>query len=278
MYEGRQLIQIVPRMTPVQCGVSDGALLIAGELDAGFGIKTAVVALNSNERYGLSLPIIHCGPEQLLDACVSLSEGQKGHLLVHLSGYGYSPDGAPILLADALQRIREDGRFRIAVFFHELNASGMPWKSAFWHSNRQKKVIRKIAESCHLPITNTRRYAAWLEDETTRESVSPIRCMPVFSQVGEVSAPVSLAQRKSVLVVFGQGETRRRAYLKLPALSDTLHKFTVREVLDIGPDCEVPCELSGIPVKRLGILADQDVSQQLSKATFGIASTPPGAK
>ena len=152
----RQLIQVVPRMTPVQCGISDFTLLLAAELEAAFGIKTAIAVVNSNEKYDLKSPIINCTPAALLKACLSLSNGQPGNMLVHLSGYGYSADGAPTLLARALENVKADGRFRVAVFFHELYASGMPWTSAFWHAQRQKSALRRIAGLCDLPVTNAR--------------------------------------------------------------------------------------------------------------------------
>lgn len=261
-------------MTPIRCGVSDGALLIAGELEAGFGIKSAIVALSSSERPSLRFPIVYCAPEELLDACLSLSGGRNGHLLVHLSGYGYSPDGAPALLADALEKVRLDGRFHVAVFFHELFASGMPWRSAFWYSQRQKKAIRRIAEACDLAIANTRGYVDWLERETTRRSALPIRYMPVFSQVGEAQQPAPVIQRDPVVVVFGQSATRQRAYRKLTALKRTLRRLAIREILDIGPECDAPPKLGGISVRRLGMLAGQDVAKQLSQTMFGFFPYP----
>jgi hypothetical protein len=262
-------------MTPAWCGVSDGALLLAGELEAAFGIKTAIAVLNSNEPYDSRLRMIHCAPAQLLQGCLSLSENQPGHLLVHLSGYGYSPDGAPTLLAEALENVRADGRFRIAVFFHELFATGMPWKSAFWHSRRQKRVVCRIAEVCDLPITNARRSVDWLERETVRQSASPIQYLPVFSQAGEAQQHVPLADRDPVMAVFGLGGTRRRAYRELSSMGNMLHLLGIREILDIGPEFEAPREAGEIPVRRMGVLPAADIAAQFSRTAFGFLSYAP---
>jgi hypothetical protein len=271
----RQLIQVVPRMTPVRCGVSDGALLLAGELAAAFGIETAIAVVNSNEKCGLLLPIVYCPPEQLLEACLSLSKGKPGNLLVHLSGYGYSADGAPALLAGALEHVKADGRFRIAVFFHELYASGMPWTSAFWHSRRQKRAYRRIFEVCDLPITNARVFADWLNRQSVRQTTSPVRCMPVFSQAGEAQQHVPFADREPAMAVFGLGRTRQRVYKELGKLGDTLHHLGVEEILDIGPECGAPGGVNGIPVKRMGVLAAAEIDRQFTQTAFGYLAYPP---
>jgi hypothetical protein len=275
----RQLIQVVPRLQPTRCGVSDHAIALAEELRTTYGIDTAFVVLNSDERSDVPYSVIHCSPDQLLNACISLSENQSAAILVHLSGYGYSADGAPTLLAKALRDLKAISRFRIAVFFHELFASGMPWTSAFWHARRQKKAYREIVEVCDLPITNARVFADWLERQIDRQIVrptaSPIRYMPVFSQVGEALEHVPFADRDPVMAVFGLGGTRQRVYRELDKLGDTLRQLGVEEILDIGPECGAPGGVDGIPVKRMGVLAAAEIDRQFTRTTFGYLAYPP---
>jgi hypothetical protein len=271
----RQIIQVVPRMTPALCGVSDGALLLAGELEAGFGIQTAVAVLSANKTHDAPFPILYGSPAQLLETCLTLSKGEPGYLLVHLSGYGYSADGAPTLLAEALHNVKASGRFRIAVFFHELFAGGMPWTSAFWHAHRQKRVLRRIIEVCDLPITNIRVYADWLNRVTVRPTASPIQYLPVFSQVGEAQQHISLADRDPVMAVFGLGGTRQKAFHELSALGTMLHQLGIQEILDIGPEFEAPGKMHGIPVRRMGVLAAEEIAGQFSRSAFGYLSYPP---
>jgi len=258
-------------MTPIQCGVSDGALLLAGELRTAFGIKTAIAVLNSNQRCDIELPIAYCAPAELLEACLSLSKNRPGHLLVHLSGYGYSADGAPILLAEALERVKADGRFRIAVFFHELYASGKPWTSAFWYAQRQKRAYRRIAQACHLPVTNARVFAGWLE----RQIATPIQCMPVFSQVGEAERHAPFAGRDRVMAVFGLAATRQRVYAELNSSGDPLERLGVEAILDIGPPCQAPREVKGVPVRPMGVLAVAEIDRLLTQTAFGYLAYPP---
>ncbi len=113
MAGNRQLIQVVPRLLPARCGVSDHAIALATEIGTICGIDCAFVVLNSDERCDLPYSITHCAPPQLLKACVALSGNQPAAILVHLSGYGYSADGAPSLLAEALEEVKVCGRFPI---------------------------------------------------------------------------------------------------------------------------------------------------------------------
>jgi hypothetical protein len=170
--------------------------------------------------------------------------------------------------------VRADARFRVAVFFHELFATGMPWKSAFWYSQRQKRAVRRIAETCDLLVTNNRSYVDWLTRETVPQSASPIQCMPVFSQVGETQQHIPLVDRDPVMAVFGLGGTRQNAYRELSALGTMLEQLGIQEILDIGPEFEPPGEVHGIPVRRMGVLAATEIARQLSRSTFGFLSYP----
>ncbi len=269
-----RLIQVVPRLQPTCCGVSDHAIALALELRTNCGIDSAFVVLNSDERCDVPYSVVHCSPDRLLNTCISLSENQAAAILVHLSGYGYSADGAPTLLADALGSVKADGRFRVAVFFHELFATGMPWRSAFWYSRRQKKAVRRIAEACDLLVTSTCKYVEWLHRETSPQSASPIQHLPIFSQVGEAQQYIPLADRDPVMAVFGLGATRQNAYRELSALGTMIEQLGIQEILDIGPEFEPRSEVHGIPVRRMGVLAAMEIATQFSRTTFGLLSYP----
>jgi hypothetical protein len=263
------LIQVVAQLKPGRCGVSDQAVLLAEELRVAFEIETAFVVLNSDEKCSLPFPVIHCAQSQLLDSCLAPSGTLPAALLVHVSGYGFSPDGAPALLAEALARVKADGRFSIAAYFHELFAKGMPWQSAFWHSTRQQKAVRRIAELCDLVVTNTSYHANWLERETTRRSSAPIQLMPVFSAAGEAPSPAPVSGRDPTMVVFGLPASRQRAYSHLASEATILSELGVKTIVDIGAESAVPSEVNGIPVRCRGALAISELASELSRAKFG---------
>ena len=265
------LVQVVPRLKPGRCGISDHAIALAHELEAAFGVRTAFVVLNSKERADLSYPVVCCATSELHDVCTSLHQGRPGAVLVHLSGYGYSPDGVPSLLAAALARVKADGRFRIAVYFHETFATGAPWQSAFWHSRRQRNAVRSIANLSDLHVTNTRQNADWLQQNP---GAAAVRLLPVFSTVGEAQEKPAATFKRPVMAVFGLPGSRQRGYKQLLPLGKMLHSLDVQEILDIGEDCKCPPEISGVPVQRMGGLPAAEIENLLLKSTFGFLFYP----
>ena len=239
-----------------------------------FHVDTAFVVLNSSDPGRVAFPAVCCEPSQLHSTCLSLNSAPSGALLVHLSGYGYSPDGNPALLAAALQQVKSGGRFRIAAYFHELFAVGPPWKSAFWHSRRQQNSVRAIARLCDLLVTNTHYHAHWLERQLAPGSADLLRLLPVFSTVGHAQQPVPFSGRNPAMAVFGLAGTRQNAYHQLGALGTMLEELGIRQILDIGPACDNPSHVNGIAVTRAGELSVADLARTLSAARFGFVVHP----
>lgn len=270
----RLLIQVVPWLRPGRCGISDHGITLAHELQAAFGISSAFVALSVSAPGQIAFPVLPSSSEELPESCNSLVSGRPGTILVHLSGYGYSSDGAPARLARALARVKASGRFRIAVYFHELFAVGPPWKSAFWHTRRQQKAVRAIAELCDLLVTNTSYHANWLEKQLGDSSRNLLKLLPVFSTVGEASAPPGFARRNPAMAVFGLPGARQSSYKQLGALADMLKDMGIQRFLDIGPHLDGPPNVKGIEIKRMGELPAADFPGVLSSCMFGFVHHP----
>ena len=262
-------------MIAQRCGVSDQAVLLAAELQGAFGIDSAFVVLNSDERNDVPWPVIHCAPAQLLESCLKLSGEQPGTILVHVSGYGYSADGAPNLLADALAKVKDDGRFRVVAYFHEIAASGPPWTSAFWYASRQKSAIRKIAETSELLATNIGVHAKWLERETHGRQAHSVKLLPVFSAAGEMRVPTPCSQRAPAMAIFGLPATRKRSYRQLSSLPNVLQDLGVEEILDIGASSDAPMEVNGLPVRSRGQVNEKELAQELSRVRYGFLTYNP---
>jgi hypothetical protein len=263
------LIQVVPWLKPGRCGISDHAIALAQELLTAFRVNTTFVTLSACRPDNLAFPVFESAPAELLETCDSLNGGRPGAILVHLSGYGYSPDGVPARLAASLTQVKASSRFRIAVYFHELFASGPPWKSAFWHSRRQQKALRDIVASCDLLVTNTRHHAHWLERQLGQSSADSLKLLPVFSTVGEAREPMPFKGRNPVMAVFGLPGARRNAYHQLDVQGKLLENIGITQFLDIGPPFDAPADLRGIAVKRMGELSAADLAAQLSSCMFG---------
>ena len=268
------LIQVVPRLQPGRCGISDHALALADELETGFGVTSAFAVLNSQEACDLRFPITYCQTSQLWEACKNLSDGTQAALLVHYSGYGYSADGAPLALADALKRVHESQQIRVGVYFHELFASSMPWRSGFWYRSRQQHVVRSIVKACDFMATNLERHCNWIERKAAGEMNTPLLHLPVFSNVGEALERRAMNGRRPALIVFGLAGTRQKSYAKIASLGSMLRVLRVREILDIGPESAAPPKLNGLPVRHMGVLSTTDLSGVLSESMFGFVPHP----
>jgi hypothetical protein len=265
------LIQVVPRILPGQCGVSDHALTLADELQRSFQIETVFIALNQEAPLGGA---ISCKASQLEELCNTCRERGATSILVHLSGYGYAASGIPRGLAKAFSSIQSSGRFRSAVYFHELFASGWPWQKAFWYSRGQRLAIRQIAESCDLALTSIELFARWLKSGP-KLRCEGVRIHPVFSTIGESAKPLPLAQRSQSLIVFGLAGSRQKTYRHLLQTESTLRHLQIEKILDIGPGFVPPENVHGIPVQRLGLIPSQQVAEQIAHARFGFVPHEP---
>jgi hypothetical protein len=270
----RLLIQVVPQLKPAECGVSDHAILLAQELEAEFGIGSAFAVLNSTKSCDTPFPAVYCKPTQLVEVCASLCKGKPGAVLVHYSGYGYSADGAPSSLAEALGSVRGSERFRIGVYFHELSADGMPWTSAFWYKRCQRQVAGRIARECDLIATNLSRHADLLEREIPQDDAHLIHRLPVFSNVGESAEIAPMPARRQTMAVFGLRGTRQNSYKRLSALEGMLRSLGIEEILDIGSECNAPTKLTGIPVRRMGVLPAAELGNLLAQTSYGFVPHP----
>lgn len=191
-------------------------------------------------------------------------------LLIHFSGYGYDPRGLSGWLADEVEQVRHRlGRsLRVVVMFHELFASGPPWRSAFWLQGAQVKVAWRLARLGDHLLTNTTRHAAWLARQAA-PSVE-IETWPVFSNVGELVQPCSFDARRRQLMIFGSASTRQRALRNLHRHAAHIHELGVEELVEVGPGHQAARPLAGIPVRFLGRLDLASLRAVLEESRYGL--------
>ena len=270
------MIQVVPQLKPGRCGVSDHAVSLARELQSSFGVIAAFVVLNSIRSCDLPYPQIYCPPSELHAACQTLARSKPAAIITHVSGYGYSADGAPTGLADALEDISRDAQFSSAAYYHELFApEWRPWKSAFWYEARQKRAILRIARSSKVIVTNTSQNASWIRDHAALPALTSVLAVAMFSNVGESDVLPTFDTRRRAMVIFGLAHTRRRSYERLLRMGETLEKLQIEEIVDIGPELDVPGSVSGIKVRPEGILPAPDLAAVLSQSMFGFVQHKP---
>lgn len=254
------VLHVVPHLPPPYEGVGTYATALAG-------------ALGGESRFLVGDPEWSGSGGRAVAArtAAALLEGigEAGTVLLHYAGYGYQRRGCPAWLVEGLSRWRG----RLATVFHEVWASGPPWSSSFWLLPAQRRLAARLARRSEALATTLEIYAGLLRPWTDGKAVA---VLPVFSTVGEPAEVPGFAARERRLVVFGGAGVRSRAWGRfLPELARAARALGVAEVLDVGPVLPVPAEVAGVPVRKLGVLSNGEVSGLLLGAAAGFLAYPP---
>jgi hypothetical protein len=193
-------------------------------------------------------------------------------LLLHVAGYGYAKRGAPFWLLQGLRQWRAQNETqRAAGIFHELYASGPVTTSSFWIGPLQKFVARSLWTALDAALTTTPSYAADLS-RWRPDAGSSIVEMPVPSNVGEPEHIPGIGARAKRAAVFGRAGTEAALYGQfLKDVEGTLLGLGIEEVIDIGVrHTPPPPAIGGIPVRPLGRLAAERVSEEFLNSRVGL--------
>lgn len=196
-------------------------------------------------------------------------------VVLHYSGYGYASRGLCFWLLEELRALkaRRDVGGRLIVVFHELFASGPPWRSAYWTSKLQVWLAKRIARMADALWTNTELHADWLR-RVSRPAV-PIHVQPVFSNIGEcVDLPPSASRSRSC-VLFGALSTRQRAMDALPGHLTQLHALGIDELVEVGAGEVSMADSPSLAIRRAGELESSDVCSVLRESRFALLDYPP---
>lgn len=258
--------------------MGDYAYLLARELRVAHGIHTRfLVGDPSGEREkqldGFGVQRISAQQSEDLDRQLGASE-MPSTVLLHYVGYGYQKRGCPTWLVRGLESWKKrDRNHRLVVMFHELYAFGPPWRSSFWTSPIQRRLVASLARTGDYCITNL--------NESMRELIRLAACaeqkvfvLPVFSNVGEPKFPPGFAARKPRMVVFGSAAWRRQAYYQHRGnLEVACRQLGIEEIVDIGVPLDGIPELT-VPCVSKGILPAQALNYELLNARAGFFTCP----
>jgi hypothetical protein len=136
------ILQLLPRAPGTFDGVGDYALALAHGLRDRHGIDSVFVAHDTPSSPAIdSFPIF---PLQEFSRARVARKTCDG-VILHYVNYGFQKRGAPLTLLSLLKSLRRECGGALLVIFHELFASGPPWRSEFWLRPLQKKIARDIA-------------------------------------------------------------------------------------------------------------------------------------
>ncbi len=137
-----RILQIVPHVPGTFDGVGDYALGLARVLAGEHGMRTTFLVASPAPSSAIDGFEVLSGFSKLFSA----SSPPFDHVILHYSNYGYATRGAPFQLRAFAQQFRRILRGRWITAFHELYASGPPWRSAFWTRPFQVKIARDLID------------------------------------------------------------------------------------------------------------------------------------
>lgn len=156
--------------------------------------------------------------------------------------------------------------------FHELYAMGPPWRMDFWTSWPQRRIAKKLAGLSHEIFCSSEltgcRLSNWFPGRQ-------INVLSVFSNVGELSAPVNWIEREPFAVVFG-GIPQRSSFYRNASddLFRSLKGIGISKIIDIGPKIDLPDNIFGIPLETRGPKRASEISGILARTRIGLVDYP----
>src|ERR1700730_13985583 len=139
-----RVLQIVPHPPGTFDGVGDYALNLAHALSANHGISTRFLVAGRTSSISKDGFPVTSGLNANL--CAALARDHE-HVILHYVNYGYQVRGVPFLLRAFVKQLRSQLRGRWVTTFHELYASGPPWKSAFWLRPFQVRIAHNMMDA-----------------------------------------------------------------------------------------------------------------------------------
>jgi hypothetical protein len=174
-----RVLQIVPNRPGTFDGVGDYALNLARSLFADHGISTAFLVAGKTSATSTDGYNVISGLRA--QACAELAR-EHDHVILHYVNYGYQARGVPFMLRAFVKQLRSQLRGRWVTTFHELYASGPPWKSAFWLRPFQVRIARDLIDSStSCVVSNTPIEKAIRAHDPEKK----IHFVPVMSNFGE---------------------------------------------------------------------------------------------
>src|SRR5947207_8593791 len=189
-----RVLQIVPHLPGTFDGVGDYALNLAQGLSADYGIRTTFLVAGKTSATSKDGYAVISGLNA--NAGAELARDHE-HVILHYVNYGYQARGVPFLLRAFVKQLRSQLRGKWVTTFHELYASGPPWKSAFWLRPFQVRIARYLIDASTSCVVSNAPIEKAIHAHAADKKV---HLVPVMSNFGEPE-----------LIHFGTASPRRWA-------------------------------------------------------------------
>jgi hypothetical protein len=187
------VLQIVPHLPGTFDGVGDYALNLARALANNHGVRTtflvaAQTSATLKEDFGVmsGLDIARC--DELAR--------ENAHVILHYVNYGYQARGVPFGLRDFVKQLRQHLHGRWVTTFHELYASGPPWKSAFWLRPFQVRIARDMIDAATSCVVSNPPIETAIHAYDPRKKVHLVPVMSNFGEPGSSDVVVAPSSKR----------------------------------------------------------------------------------
>jgi len=221
------VLQIVPHQPGTFDGVGDYALNLARALSSDHGIATTFAVAGRTSVTAKEGFAVISGLD--LDQTAELAQKCE-HVILHYVNYGYQARGVPFSLRAFAKQLRSQLRGRWVTTFHELYASGPPWKSAFWLRPLQVGIAREIINTSTSCIVSNAPIEEAIHAYDARKKVYRA---PVMSNFGEPELSAFEAVSPKRWVICGGTVLIARSLRLLEQLHQLIPEAYAPEHLDV---------------------------------------------
>ena len=274
----RPLAIITTRLPPATCGIGTYSALLrkhwpndARRVD--FLVMEAAAATDTGAD---SVSAFNGNGAELAEALCRLGDAD---VLLHYAGRAYHRLGFPLWMPSALAKWRK--RFpggRLMIFFHEVPGKLPITSKHFWFGRLNAYVIRRLAASADVVITNTESQRATLWQITHRDDVE---LLPVPSNI-ETTREANTPRARTEFIIFGLPFGRLQtlqsfeAHIRRWVDGQRLTRLHLVGPVDDGFAQDADDLINTWPhaslVVRHGRLASAEVSSLLQQAGFALTN------
>jgi hypothetical protein len=157
-------MRIVPRFPPQIDGLGDYAHRLAQHLRRAHGIDSRFLIADPAWRPGAKTEFDGEALGRRSSRALAVALGKTDSVILHFVGYGYQHRGLPFWLVGGVSRWRAARRGRrLIVVFHELWASGPPWRSEYYTGPMQRFLAAKLLRLADFALTSTPKMSRMLD-------------------------------------------------------------------------------------------------------------------
>jgi hypothetical protein len=263
------VLQIVPHLPGTFDGVGDYALGLARALAADHGlITTFLVAGKTSVASKADFSIISG-----LDSAPAELARVHEHVILHYANYGYQARGVPFRLRAFVKQLRPQLRGKWVTTFHELYASGPPWKSAFWLRPFQAGIARDMIDASSSCVVSNAPIEEAIHACDPRKRVFTL---PVMSNFGEPELIDFAGRSPKHWVICGGTALNARSLRLFEQLRPAIPPAFAPEHLDIvggRPNAEISAAIDRLK-RDLSVHHNPEVavdlaSEILHRSVFG---------